>query len=140
MTEVRFEWADGPNANAEFHRMQVFSLAGEKIEPRMQEKAFHKNGQWSYHDQLVFVPEGSIIYQSDQSTHGSKSRTVDIWVAVAGRPNVFHHWGLWGALPMFPEIEENPHISQVVFEKILRQIVSEKILAQWEQGSAIQAI
>ncbi len=140
MAEVMFEWADGPNANAEFHHLYIFSPLAEKIEPRMQEKSYHKNGQWSYADQFVFVPEGSLILQSDQSTHGSRSRTSRLWVAVAGRPTVFEHWGKWASSPTFPEIKANAHVSQEVLEKVLRQVVSAEVLSNWESQRSIQAI
>jgi hypothetical protein len=140
MADVMFEWADGPNANAEFHKLHVFSPAGERIQPRMQQKAYHKNGQWSYADQYVYVPAGSLIFQSDQSTHGSSTRQMRLWVATSGRPEVFSHRGQWAALPSFPQIEENPYVSQEIFEKVVQQIASEKVLAQWAQGAEVEAI
>ena len=139
MAEVSFEWADGPNANAEFHQLFVFSPEGEKVEPRMERMAYHKNGQWSYADQRVFVPAGSIVVQQDQSTHGSRSRITRVWLASAGRPEIFTHSGLLSGLATCPVLDSDAPISQAAFERVLA-VIAPKSYVQWMANASVEAI
>jgi hypothetical protein len=142
MKEVMFTWDDGPNAAAEFHRLYTFAPDGEPITPRMTLKNFHKNGKWSYSEQYVYVPSGSVVITIDQSTHGGGSRVTKMWVAVAGRPCVFEHRGEWRSLSHFPQVFPNEYVSQAVFEKILRSpgVVAQRTLEQWDRNADISQI
>lgn len=128
--EVSFEWEDGPNANAEFHKLYVYSPDGDLLDPRMQEIAYRKNGQWSYGTQRVFVPEGSIIFQSDQNT--SRYREVTVWIAAAGRPQIFCHGGQWGVFATWPPTPNE--VSEEVWRRILRERVHVDVISDWEKG------
>lgn len=129
--EVSFEWADGPNANAAFKQLSVYNARGFEVKPRMQELARHKSGKWSYSDQRVFVPEGSIIIDRSGNTHGRKE--TKIWRAVAGRPVLFEFWGSWEeAFLNWPPCPEN--IRPNVWRNILVNCVPEKARQYWDQN------
>jgi hypothetical protein len=128
--EVSFEWEDGPNANAEFHKLYVYSPLGELIDPRMDQIAYQKNGQWSYGTQRVFVPEGSLIFQADQNT--SRYREIKVWIAAAGRPQIFYHGGQWGIFSTWPSTPKG--VSEGTWRKILRERVHKDVIADWEKG------
>lgn len=128
--EVAFEWEDGPNAGAEFHRLYVYSPKGDLIDPRMQQIDYRKNGQWSYTTQRVFVPEGSLIFQADQNT--SRYREIKVWIAAVGRPQIFFHGGQWSVFSTWPTTPKE--VSEQVWHKILRERVHKDVIADWEKG------
>lgn len=137
MKEVMFEWADGPNANAAFEKLYVFSKEGEKIKPRMQEKKYHKNGKWSYSDMYVFVPEEAFVLQSSGNTHGNQTKV--LWIAREKRPVVFRCWGRWVSLKTWPTPEDDI-VSPEMLQKILKQIVPSDVQAIWDANESAQSI
>lgn len=138
MAEVSFEWNDGPNAAAEHHRLYAFSPSGEKIEPRMEDVAYHKNGKWSYSEKRVFVPVGSVIIQQDRNTHGHCERQA--WIAAAGRPQIYWNTGLWSSESTWPQLDKREHISVEAWQKMLRSFLHADVVAQYERNATIEAI
>jgi hypothetical protein len=137
MKEVSFEWADGPCANYATCGLRVYSPSGEKIDYRSQTVQFHKNGKWSYSDLKIFVPEGSVVIEMRQNTHGY--RTQKIWKAVEGRPMLLSFSGKWGqAFTTWPEAPEG--IEPDIWRKILGLHVVDKVKEEWDRNASVQAI
>jgi hypothetical protein len=139
MAEVSFLWDDGPNANAAFCNLYVYSPSGEKIDPRKEQIKYNKNGKWSYIEYRVFVPLGSIVIQVNQNT--SRHRTRRVWVAAEGRPSLLSSSGTWGEGHRdWPGMEVEGILTQDQWRNILRSMLNGEIIEQWERNATIQSI
>lgn len=120
--EALFNWADGPK-----RKLSVFSPEGERIEPRWEILGTLENGD--YRNFRVHVPYGSIIVNVDYSDPGHRS--VRVWHAVAGRPELLAFHGKWSeCFQTWPDAPAA--ISETAWRKLLRNQVREFVIEQWE--------
>jgi hypothetical protein len=137
VSEVSFEWENGPNANSEFHRLDAFDVDGNKVDHRTEVIKYHKNGKWSYSEVRIFVPSGTIIRTAEQNTHGS--RVSEIWIATeSGRVHLAKVYGKWNTLRDWPDIPDN--MSEEQWRTLLSKLLVKETVEQWVRNASIRSI
>lgn len=136
MAEVMFEWRDGPNANREMHKLTCYHPDGKAFRPRTETSSSRKNGKWSYADLRVYVPDGTIIFQADSSTHAN-SLMLRVWVATAGRPEIYLHRGMWTSERTWPVMNPDSPLTEEQWRSLLRAHLKETTIAQWKHFAPI---
>lgn len=135
---VSFEWNDGPNANAEFHRIRFYSPSGEQIEAADRtEVRYEKNGKWSYATVRLTVPAGTIVVQTDQDT--ACNLTARVWRATPqGREAILTVCGKWAQFATWPPAPDT--VDETTWRRILTAHLKPEITAAWDAGATVAVI
>jgi len=123
MANVSFEWADGPNANAEAHVLRAYDAQGQQFKPEIREVKYHKNGQWSYNDCIVSLPSGSYVYLVDRDTARNTEFTI-FRATESGKEQLYYGRKAWSQMLSKPEAPDS--IPADVWDAMLRQIVTKQ--------------